>query len=199
MTAEFADLIRTPRTFEAAIEEILAGIARARLRRGDRLPIEGELARQLGISKPTLRQALRVLERSEVLAVRPGKGGGIFVASDLLPYDVVSANVGLETENVREILRGRRILETGVAYEASATATAADIAELQRTIGLLHAGGAERKRFVRADAMFHQALAHASHNRLLVEAMRLAARQLAPLRDMLLRDARDVDRMVDIH
>jgi GntR family transcriptional regulator, transcriptional repressor for pyruvate dehydrogenase complex len=199
VTEEFADLIRTPRTFEAAIEEILAGIARARLRRGDRLPLEGELARQLGISKPTLRQALRVLERSEVLAVRPGKGGGIFVASDLLPYDVVSANVGLETENVREILRGRRILETGVVHEASATATAADFAELQRTIRLLEEGGAGRKRFARADAMFHQTLAHASHNRLLAEAMRLVARQLAPLRDMLLREAGDVDRMVDIH
>jgi GntR family transcriptional repressor for pyruvate dehydrogenase complex len=199
MTGAFADLIRTPRTFEAAIEEILAGIARARLRRGDRLPIEGDLARQLGISKPTLRQALRVLERSEVLSVRPGKGGGIFVASDLLPYDVVSANVGLETENVREILRGRRILETGVAHEASATATAADLGELQRTIELLRENGAGRKRFQRADAMFHQTLAQASHNRLLVEAMRLVGRQLAPLRDLLLRDAGEVDRMVDIH
>jgi GntR family transcriptional regulator, transcriptional repressor for pyruvate dehydrogenase complex len=199
MVEEFADLIRTPRTFEAAIEEILAAIARARLRSGDRLPTEGELARQLGISKPTLRQALRVLERSEVLAVRRGKGGGIFVASDLLPYDVVSANVGLETEGLIEILRGRRILETGVVHEAATTATKADIAELQRTIGLLQTSHAERRRLLRADAMFHQALAQATHNRLLVEAMRGVARQLAPLRDMLLRDAEDVDRMVDIH
>jgi DNA-binding FadR family transcriptional regulator len=199
MNQEFADALRTPRTFEAAIEQILGGIARARLRRGDRLPKEGELARQLGISKPTLRQALRVLERSEVLDVRRGKGGGIFLVSDLLPYDVVSANVDLETENVVEILRGRRILETAVAREASATASAADIAELQRTIGLLRAGGAERKPFVRADAMFDQALAHATHNRVLVEAMRLVGRQVAPLRDMLLRDARDASHMVDVH
>ena len=195
----FAEPIRTPRTFEAAIEEVLAAIARAHLRDGDRLPNEGDLARQLGISKPTLRQGLRVLERSGVLAVRPGKGGGIFVTSELLPYDVVSVNVGLETENVIEILRGRRILETAVAYEASTAATPADIEELQRTIRLLRESGGERQRFTRGDAMFHQALAHASHNRLLVEAMRLVARQLAPLRDMLLRDATDVDRMVDVH
>ena len=77
----FAEPVRTPRTFEAATEEILAAIARARLRSGDRLPNEGDLAQQLAISKPTLRQALRVLERSGVLAVRPGKGGGILVAS----------------------------------------------------------------------------------------------------------------------
>ena len=164
----FAEPIRTPRTFEAAIEEVLAAIARAHLRNGDRLPNEGDLARQLGISKPTLRQGLRVLERSGVLAVRPGKGGGIFVTSELLPYDVVSVNVGLETENVIEILRGRRILETGVAYEASTAATPADIEELQRTIRLLRESAGERQRFTRGDAMFHQALAHASHNRLLV-------------------------------
>lgn len=196
---QFAEPVRTPRTFEAAIEEILAAIARARLRQGDRLPTEGDLARQLGISKPTLRQALRVLERSGVLAVRPGKGGGIFVTSELLPYDVVSANVGLETENVIEILRGRRILESAVAHEACTTAAPADIDELQRTIGLLRESGGEPLRFARGDAMFHQALAHASHNRLLVETMRSVARQLAALRDMLLRDGADVDHMVDVH
>jgi len=140
-----------------------------------------------------------VLERSGVLDVRPGKGGGIFVASELLPYDVVSVNVGLETENVIEILRGRRILETAVAHEACTAATPSDIEELQRTIRLLRESGGERQRFTRGDAMFHQALAQATRNRLLVETMRTVARQLAPLRDMLLRDATDVDRMVDIH
>src|SRR4029077_7365923 len=157
----FAEPIRTPRTFEAAIEEVLAAIARAHLRSGDRLPNEGDLARQLGISKPTLRQGLRVLERSGVLAGRPGKGGGILVTSELLPYDGVTVNVGLETENVIEILRGRRILETGVAYEASTAATPADHEELQRTIRLLRESGGERQRFTKADTMFHQALAHA--------------------------------------
>jgi GntR family transcriptional repressor for pyruvate dehydrogenase complex len=154
----FAEPIRTPRTFEAAIEEVLAAIARAHLRNGDRLPNAGDLARQLGISKPTLRQGLRVLERSGVLAVRPGKGG-IFVTS-ALPYDVVSVNVGLETENVIEILRGRRILETAVAYEASGR-DAARYRRVQRTIRLLRESGGERQRFTRGDAMFHQALAHA--------------------------------------
>ena len=140
-----------------------------------------------------------MLERSGVLAVRPGKGGGIFVTSELLPYDVVSVNVGLETENVIEILRGRRILETAVAYEASTAATPADTKSCSERSGFSGRAAANASASREADAMFHQALAHASHNRLLVEAMRLVARQLAPLRDMLLRDATDVDRMVDVH
>lgn len=195
----FAEPVRTPRTFEAAVEEILAGVTRGRLRRGDRLPNEGELAAELGISKPTLRQALRVLERSNVLRVRPGKGGGIFLASELLPYDIVSANVRLETEGVIEILRGRRVIETAVTHAAAAAATADDLEELERATRLPRAQDGNRVRIVRADALFHSTVAEASHNRLLVEAMRLVSRQLAPLRDMLLRDPAEVEQMVDVH
>ena len=57
----FVEPVRTSRTFEAAIENLLEGIERAHLRTDDRLPTEEQLAAQLGISKPTLRQALRVL------------------------------------------------------------------------------------------------------------------------------------------
>ena len=77
--------IRATRTFEAAIEHLTEAVERAGLRTGDRLPNESELAAQLGISKPTLRQALRVLELSGLVDVRRGKTGGIFVATDLVP------------------------------------------------------------------------------------------------------------------
>ena len=66
----FVEPVRTSRTFEAAIENLLEGIERATLHLDDRLPTEEQLAGQLGISKPTLRQALRVLERSGLLRVR---------------------------------------------------------------------------------------------------------------------------------
>ena len=51
----FVEPVRTSRTFEAAIENLLEGIERARLHLDDRLPTEEQLAGQLGISKPTLR------------------------------------------------------------------------------------------------------------------------------------------------
>ena len=70
----FVEPVRTSRTFEAAIENLLEGIERSRLRLDDRLPTEEQLAGQLGISKPTLRQALRVLERSGLLRVRAWEG-----------------------------------------------------------------------------------------------------------------------------
>jgi GntR family transcriptional repressor for pyruvate dehydrogenase complex len=64
--------VRTARTFEAAIEHLTEAIEHAGLRTGERLPNEGALAEQLVISKPTLRQELRVLELSGLVEVRRG-------------------------------------------------------------------------------------------------------------------------------
>jgi GntR family transcriptional repressor for pyruvate dehydrogenase complex len=146
---------------------------------------------------PTLRRALRVLQRSGVLDVRPGKGGGIFVASELLPLDALAESIAVETEAVVEILRGRRVLETAVTHVASEAATADDYAELERVLRLLAAHGHERAAMLRADGMFHSAIARAAHNRLLVEAMRAVGRRLAPLRDMLATEG--AERIVDVH
>src|SRR6516165_728091 len=95
-TEPFVEPVRMIRTFETAIANIIAGIERSKLRMGDRLPNETDLANQLGISKPTLRQALRVLERSGLLLVRQGKAGGIFLESDFLPTDELSHNIAAE-------------------------------------------------------------------------------------------------------
>ena len=93
----FARPIQTTRTFEAAIDHIIEGIERRRLRAGSPLPKESQLAEQLGISRPTLRQGLHVLQDAGFLRVKPGKGGGIFISSDLVP-----------TARYRGALRSRR-------------------------------------------------------------------------------------------
>ena len=72
VTSFAVEPVRATRTFEAAIEHLTEAIERAGLRTGDRLPKEGMLAEQLGISKPTLRQALRVLELSGLVFIFHG-------------------------------------------------------------------------------------------------------------------------------
>ena len=175
--------IRATRTFEAAIEHLTEAIERARLRRGDRLPSESELALALGISKPTLRQALRVLELSGLVAVRRGKGGGIVVTSDLVPPLALSSAVAVEESAVVDVLHARRVLERAVAFEALERATEADLGELERTIDLLERHLGERASVMRADAMFHRALVRSCHNATIQAAMRGLARSLAPIRD----------------
>ena len=99
----FVSAVRSTRTFESAIDNIIEGIERARLRQGDRLPNESELAKQLGISKPTLRQALRVLERSGLLSVKQGNAGGIF-----LPRNTCRPRRSRRTSPPRSIRCSRR-------------------------------------------------------------------------------------------
>jgi len=175
--------IRATRTFEAAIEHLTEAVERAGLRTGDRLPNESVLAAQLGISKPTLRQAIRVLELSGVVDVRRGKNGGIFLATELIPTVAVSSAVALEETAATEALRARRVLEAAVTKEAALRADADDYAQLDRAIELLRGHLGERPLVMRADGLFHRALVRACHNRQLESAMRGIAKSLAPIRD----------------
>lgn len=175
--------VRATRTFEAAIEHLTEAVERAGLRTGDRLPNEGALAEQLGISKPTLRQALRVLELSGLVEVRRGKTGGIFVVTDLVPAVAIFTAVKLEEAAAVDVLRARRVLERAVAYEAMQAATAADLLELERTVDLLERHLGERPSVMRADAMFHRALVRSCRNETIQTTMRGVARGLAPIRD----------------
>jgi GntR family transcriptional repressor for pyruvate dehydrogenase complex len=197
LTSFSVEPIRATRTFEAAIEHLTDAIERAGLRRGDRLPGEEELARQLEISRPTLRQALRVLELSGVVEVRRGKGGGVFLASELVPIVAVSSAVAVEESAAAEALRARRVLETAVVHEAAERADELDHARLERSIELLRRHVGERPLVMRADAMFHRGLVRACHNRTLEAAMRGVAKALSPIRDAysggLERDRRTLD------
>ncbi len=195
----FVEPIRATRTFESAIEHVIEGIERARLRPGDRLPSEGELAGQLGISKPTLRQALRILERAGLLVVRPGKGGGIFLGSALVPTEAISSEVAGEEHHVVDVLRGRRVLERAVTHVAATAMTDEDVVELERANQFLRRHQGERALVMRADAMFHRAVTRATHNDTLQAAMRAVARDLAPIRDAYSGGPQQDAKTLDVH
>ena len=191
--------IRATRTFEAAIEHLTEAVERAGLRTGDRLPNESELAAQLGISKPTLRQALRVLELSGLVDVRRGKTGGIFVATDLVPAVALFSAVKLEERSAIDVLRARRVLERAVVLEAARSATTTDYAAIERTIDLLERHLGERPSVMRADAMFHRALVRSCRNETIQAAMQGVARGLSPIRDAYSGGITTDRRTLDVH
>jgi GntR family transcriptional repressor for pyruvate dehydrogenase complex len=198
-STSFVEPIQTSRTFEAAIENILEGIERARLRTDDRLPTEEDLSRQLGISKPTLRQALRVLERSGLLRVRPGKGGGIFMASDVVPVAAITHNVEIEADDAIDVLRGRRVLESAITVLAAQVATEEDFAGIERTIELLRRNLGDRPRVMGANAMYHRAVIRACRNMTLQASMRNIEGDLAPIRDTYTGGLERDEETVDVH
>jgi GntR family transcriptional repressor for pyruvate dehydrogenase complex len=195
----FVEPIRTTRTFETAIEHLVDGIEQNRIQRGERLPSELELSRQLNISRPTLRQALRILERAGVLVTRRGSGGGIFLAADLIPLDLIGSFVEIEENSVIDVLMGRRVLETAITHVAAEAATTSDYVDLGRTIQLLTRSLGDRAMVLRADAMFHRTVARAGRNRTLQQAMNTLLRQLSPILDAY-RPGAALDRTIlDIH
>src|SRR5919108_1142672 len=120
--------------------EIRRYLEREGLRPGDRIGTEQELAREFGVSRPTLREGLRLLASSHLIRVGRGRAGGIFVART--PNEGMSRNVSesistmLATESVSlaELLDARMFLEVPLAGLAAANATADTADRLQEAI-----------------------------------------------------------------
>jgi GntR family transcriptional repressor for pyruvate dehydrogenase complex len=183
--------VRTRHTFEEAAEQIAGKVRSGELRRGDKLPAERDLAVLMQISRPTLREAVRLLAEAGVVDVRRGPGGGIFVAGDVVPVELVRERSSLRLEEVADVLEARRLVEPGVAQLAAQRATEDHLDALQRTIdemAVICERGYEvslhEERFLTLDMQFHLTLARAAGNPTVEQLMRNILRQVEIARDM---------------
>jgi DNA-binding FadR family transcriptional regulator len=197
--------VQTRRTFEEAAEQIADRIRAGMLCVGDRLPGERALAGAMEISRPTLREAVKVLVDAGVLEVRRGPGGGMFVATDVVPVELVRQRSGLRLGEVAGVLEARRLLEPRVAMLAAVRATDDDLAVLERTIDTMRAIVAEgydasrEDLFLQIDVQFHLALARAAGNPTVESLMRMLLRQLEIARDMAMHQALVPEWTIRIH
>src|SRR3954452_22302735 len=158
------------------------------------------------ISRPTLREAIKVLQDSGLIDVRRGAGGGMFVATELVPRDLVAQRRDMRIHEVAQVLEARRMLEPRVAQLAAMRGSAADFEAMQRTIDdqrtiveegdILHEGREDR--FLALDVRFHLALARATGNNVLVGLVRSVYRDLEIARDMAMHHATVPDWSLDI-
>jgi len=197
--------VRTRRTFEEAAEQIAEKVRSGELRVGDRLPGERALAAQMEISRPTLREAIAVLAEAGLLNVRRGPGGGMFVASDVVPVELVRQRSSMRLGEVASVLEARRLLEPRVAQLAAVRAGDADFSALERSIEAMRAivdagyGPADEDRFLQLDVQFHLALARATGNPTVETLMRALIRQLEIARDMAMHAPAVPEWTIDIH
>ena len=144
------------------------------LRPGDRIGTEAELAEEFGVSRPTLREALRLLSASHLIRVGRGRSGGIFVART--PNEGMGRNVSesialmlaAESISMPELLDARMFLEVPLAGRAAANADASVVARLETAIADAEGHPPGTDAFDGADARFHQILAQAAGNDLLL-------------------------------
>ena len=153
--------------------EIRRSVARRGLRPGDRLGTEQRLAREFGVSRPTLREALRLLASSHLIRASRGPGGGIFVAST--PNEGMSRSLSdsismmLETQSVSlgELVEARIHLEVPLAGLAARNATVETLLKLDAAIAEQEGKPPTSDAFRLADACFHRTIASAAGNELL--------------------------------
>ncbi|MFN2629642.1 MAG: FadR/GntR family transcriptional regulator [Gaiellaceae bacterium] len=191
--------VTTRRTFEEALEQIVGAIRAGDLRAGDRLASERALATQMQISRPTLREAIRVLADAGVVEVRRGPGGGMFVRSELIPRELLELGAALRLNEVAGVLEARRLIEPRVARLAALYATDDDFDALQKTIDQQREALADRNRMLQLDHRFHLLIARATRNSTIASMMHLLLQRLEIARDMTPRGPDDPALEVAIH
>jgi GntR family transcriptional repressor for pyruvate dehydrogenase complex len=141
-----------------------------KLKPGDFLGTEKDLAARFGVSRIVARDALRTLQALGIADIRMGKGGGARVArgNPRLFAEALAVQLDLTGVSVAEIMDAQRAIETLAAELAAEHATAADHAKLKRLIDEAKAVIDDPPAYTRSCRDFHLAVAEASHNRVLV-------------------------------
>jgi GntR family transcriptional repressor for pyruvate dehydrogenase complex len=145
--------------FEVTVERLAQGIRLGVLADGDRLPPERELAETFGVSRMTLREAIKALRTANLVESRRGRGGGNFVVAPARSRVRSRAKIEQSiAHSLDDALCLRRVVEPGAAaLAATRTLTAADRASLRRYLDAATNTTAEKRR--QADSRLHLAIA----------------------------------------
>ncbi|HAF55344.1 MAG TPA: transcriptional regulator PdhR [Thauera sp.] len=159
------------------VERIETMILEGNLRPGERLPAERALAEEFGVSRPSLREAIQKLVARGLLTSR--HGGGTFVSDALGSAfrDPMIELLGRNPEAQRDLMEFRHTLEGSCAYYAALRATEPDRERLKIAFervqdSYLRQGRISRTEEGHNDALFHLAIAEASHNAVLLHTIR---------------------------
>jgi DNA-binding FadR family transcriptional regulator len=171
------------------VSQIERAIFSGELTAGDRLQSERELAEQFGVSRITVRDALRVLEARGLINVRVGATGGAFVADANIDRvaESISTLIKLKRMTLSELAEARTIVEVATASLAAQRADAGALSRLQQNVE--RARPMLREPITHADASmdFHVELARAARNEILEATIEAYRQLLVPS----IRDLRD--------
>lgn len=162
---------RSRRVSEQVAGDILRSIEERSLQPGSRIGTEEQLAREFGVSRPTLREALRMLSSGDLIRASKGPGGGIFVANTVEKgmgqsiSDFIAMMLETKRISIEELLEARTLLEVPLAGLAAHRAEPHTLAELRAAVEQYNAVPADETARLHADARIHHALAAAGGNR----------------------------------
>ncbi len=149
------------------VEHVRREIEAGRLGPGDRLPPERELARKMGVSRPSLRSGLRTLQAMGIINARRGAGTFIVEGPPQLGKGPLQFLAALHGFTLDQIYEARRLLEVGAAGLAAERAAGEQIAAMADEIAGMFATLDDPQTFLRHDLGFHRAVAAGSGNPIL--------------------------------
>ncbi len=163
--------VQAPKVFERVAVQIEQRILDGELHSGDRLPTERELAEQFQVSRTAVREALKILAQKGLVDMRPGRGTIVIDGA----HEALQHSLGLvmrlklgEVGGSNSLVEVREILEVEIAALAAERAREQEIAALQEAVRVMDRSLADADAFIAADNLFHEALAQATQNALIL-------------------------------
>lgn len=157
--------IQPERLYQRIVSQIEERIVAGELKTGDQLPAENELAKQFGVSRTAVREAIKTLHEKRLVEIRPGKG--TFITNGM--PDGVRHSLGMlmkfgAPNGSANLVEVREILEPEIAALAAKRITDEYIATMREAVEIMDTALEDVDRFVEADLDFHLALAEATQN-----------------------------------
>jgi len=189
-----------------AAEQIVDAIQSGDFPVGGKLPSEFELAEQMGVSRPSIREALSALQAMSIIESRPGSGNYVLRAPSL--HDEFHTVHLIESEaGCLEVMEARKALEPPVAALIASKGTDGVLSELKETVEIMrdHAARDDFDAYFDADKAFHIALAEAAGNQLVAAALAPLVRTMDQrvyrefTRHYYLKNVEDLQMVVDLH
>jgi DNA-binding FadR family transcriptional regulator len=173
--------VATPATYELVSEQIRRAIHIGTYLPGDKLPAERQLAEQMGVSRTTVREALRVLEGEGYVESHRGASGGIVILDQTASEERIRPVVMARMAEFEELFDFRIAVEGAAVRLAAVRRTETDLKQLQKALDAMAAGW-QTARFRAADSAFHLGIADAARNRFMRQAIEDArARMWIPI------------------
>ena len=154
---------------EQIVDQVQALIEKGRLKHGDQLPPERELASIFKVSRHSVREAIRVLEQKKVLKSRPGSGTFIILENESSVVESLASAILREKNTLSEIFQFRELLEPQIAGLAAQNARKKDIMVLEDLLERQKKELDNTRVSKELDEKFHLALAKATGNSVLMQ------------------------------
>jgi len=163
--------IHSSKVFERVAEQIEKRILDGELCKGDRLPTERELAEQFQVSRTAVREAMKILAQKGLVDMRPGRGTIVIDGASAAMQNSIGLMMKLKLGEIGgsdSLVEFRTILEIEIAALAAARTTEKEISAMRMAIDAMDESLNDADAYIAADNIFHEALAQATQNALII-------------------------------